>query len=105
MGSHSSRSSTETSPSIWRRSKPTRAAWWSFVTRCEDIAANHGTPPNSYVGRQASMQVWVVNLVDISGTNKAVTKRGLTSNVFADGIEVDVDLGPDATIRGQVGRG
>src|SRR5439155_27382618 len=36
MGSHSSRSSTETSPSTWRRSKPTRAAWSSFVTRCED---------------------------------------------------------------------
>src|SRR5438876_5020083 len=47
MGSHSSRSSTETSPSIWRRSKLTRTAWWSFVTRCEDIAASPGTPPVS----------------------------------------------------------
>src|SRR5205823_2872810 len=46
MGSRSSRSSTETSPSIWRRSKPTRAAWWSFVTRCKDIAVGRGTPPN-----------------------------------------------------------
>src|SRR5947209_16405300 len=35
MGSHSSISSTETSPSTWRRSKPTRAAWSSFVTRCD----------------------------------------------------------------------
>src|SRR5260221_3284605 len=49
MGSHSSRSSIETSSSTWRRSRPTRAAWWSFVTRCEDTAANHGTPPNSGV--------------------------------------------------------
>src|SRR6266404_3225153 len=47
MEYRSSRSSTETSPSIWRRSKPTRTAWWSFVTRCEDIAASHGTPPVS----------------------------------------------------------
>jgi dihydrofolate reductase len=31
--------------SIWRRSKPIRAAWWSFVTRYEDIVASHGTPP------------------------------------------------------------
>src|SRR5207244_12619625 len=38
-------SDLETSLSIWRRSKPTRAAWWSFVTRCEDIMASHGTPP------------------------------------------------------------
>jgi dihydrofolate reductase len=45
-GIPSSRSSTETSPSIWRTSKPTRAAWWSFVTRCEDIGASHGTSSN-----------------------------------------------------------
>src|SRR6476646_8665799 len=44
MGSHSSRSSTETSPSIWRRSRPTRTAWWSFVTRC-DVAAGDAKPP------------------------------------------------------------
>src|SRR6266511_4649469 len=45
MGYGSSRSWTETSPSISRRSKPIRAAWWSFFTRYEDIAASHGTPP------------------------------------------------------------
>src|SRR5450631_172769 len=45
MGSHFSRSSTETSRSISRRSKPTRTAWWSFVTRCKGIAARDGTPP------------------------------------------------------------
>src|SRR5436305_9411656 len=48
MGYPSSRGSTETSPSIWRRSKLTRAAWWSFVTKCEDILASHGTPPNRF---------------------------------------------------------
>ena len=32
----SSRSSTETSPFIWRRSKPTKAARLSFVTRCHN---------------------------------------------------------------------
>src|SRR5438552_2624311 len=47
MGYRSSRGSTETSPSIWRRSKLTRTAWWSFVTKCVDIAASHGTPPVS----------------------------------------------------------
>src|SRR5882724_2724923 len=35
MGSSSSRSSTETSRSIWRKSKPTRAEWLRFVTRCD----------------------------------------------------------------------
>ena len=35
-GSRSSRSSTETSPSTWWRSKPTRAARSRFVTRCEE---------------------------------------------------------------------
>src|SRR4029077_13616147 len=38
MGYPSSRSSAATSPSISRRSKPTRAAWWSFVTRCDDLS-------------------------------------------------------------------
>src|SRR5215469_13952157 len=51
MGSHSSRSSTETSRYIWRRSKPTRAAWWSFATRCEDILASQGMPPNNSMQR------------------------------------------------------
>src|SRR6267378_1654510 len=37
MGSDSSRSSTATSPCIWRRSKPIRAARWRFVTRCEGV--------------------------------------------------------------------
>src|SRR5437867_12993935 len=41
MGYGSSRSSTETSPFIWRRSKHIRAARWSFVTRCEDIVRLH----------------------------------------------------------------
>jgi dihydrofolate reductase len=53
----SSSSSTETSRSIWRRSKPTRAAWWSFVTRCEGIVASHGTPPpNQGMERTATRQ-------------------------------------------------
>src|SRR5438874_13529589 len=45
MGYRSSRGSTETSPSIWRRLKPIRAAWWSFVMRCEDMVASHEEPP------------------------------------------------------------
>src|SRR5579884_2391979 len=53
MGSPSSRSSTETSRYIWRRSKPTRAAWWSFVTRCEDIVASHAMPLNNRMQRTA----------------------------------------------------
>src|SRR4029077_12324006 len=57
MGSDSSRSSTETSLSIWRRSKPTRAARWSFVTRCEDIVASHGTSsPDQAMERTATRQ-------------------------------------------------
>src|SRR6202035_4916609 len=52
MGSHSSRSSTETSPSIWRRSKPTRAVWWSCVTRGED--RRHAETPGVALFRPAS---------------------------------------------------
>src|SRR6266446_6612412 len=63
MGSHSSRSSTETSLSIWRRSKPTRAAWWSFVTSCEDIVASHGTPPpNQAMERTATRPVFTFEI-------------------------------------------
>jgi dihydrofolate reductase len=40
------RNLTETSCFIWRRSRPIRAAWWSFVTRCEDIMTSHRSPPN-----------------------------------------------------------
>jgi hypothetical protein len=47
MGYRSSRSSTETSASIWQRSKPTRAVWWSSVTRCEGVVGSHGTLPNN----------------------------------------------------------
>src|SRR5579885_3614581 len=53
MGSPSSTNSTETSRSIWRRSKPTRAASWSFVTRCEDLVASHGMPLNNGMQRTA----------------------------------------------------
>src|SRR5689334_10687168 len=41
MGSHSSRTSRKISPFTWRRSKPTGPAWWSCVTKCKDVAANH----------------------------------------------------------------
>src|SRR5258708_34617477 len=44
------RDSTETSSSIWRRSKPIKAAWWSFVTRCDD-RAGHLTNASSDRGR------------------------------------------------------
>src|ERR1700747_1338943 len=47
MESHSSTSSTETSRSISQRSKPTRAARWSFFTRCGAIAASQRTQPNN----------------------------------------------------------
>src|SRR5439155_23851461 len=54
MGSHSSRSSTETSASIWQRSKPTRAAWWSFVTRCKNpFAWTQAMTPDGAVRRSA----------------------------------------------------
>jgi hypothetical protein len=40
--------------------------------------------------------------IKIDGTKHAVNKSGLTSNHLAAGVEVDVDLGPGARIRGQV---
>src|SRR5665213_1385969 len=43
MASPSSIGSTVMSPFIWRRSKPIRAAWWRFVTRCEDIVTSDNT--------------------------------------------------------------
>src|SRR6185295_10327323 len=67
MGSHSSRSSTETSPSIWQRSKPIRAVWWSFGTRCEDIAVSHGKPPDNSRQRTAvrATTVWFMQLCSV----------------------------------------
>jgi hypothetical protein len=40
--------------------------------------------------------------IKIDGTKHAVNKSGLTSDDLAAGVEVDVDLGPGAKIRGQV---
>src|SRR5437588_4663552 len=40
--------------------------------------------------------------IKIDGTKHAVNKNGLTSNQLAAGVEVEVDLGPGARIRGQV---
>src|SRR5262249_19758789 len=48
MGSRSSRSSTETSPSTCPRSKPTRTAWSSFVTRCEGLVARQEVPEKPF---------------------------------------------------------
>ena len=43
--------------------------------------------------------------IKVEGTKHAVNKNGLTSNHLAAGVEVDVDLGPGARIRGQVAAG
>jgi hypothetical protein len=43
--------------------------------------------------------------IKIDGAKHAVNKSGLTSNHLAAGVEVDVDLGPGARIRGQVAAG
>ena len=40
--------------------------------------------------------------IKIDGTKRAVNKSGLTSKDLAAGVEVEVDLGPGARIRGQV---
>jgi hypothetical protein len=40
--------------------------------------------------------------IKIDGTKHAVNKSGLTSNRLLAGVDVDVDLGPGARIRGQV---
>jgi hypothetical protein len=40
--------------------------------------------------------------IKIEGTKRAVNKSGLTSNRLVAGVNVDVDLGPGARIRGQV---
>jgi hypothetical protein len=40
--------------------------------------------------------------IKIDGTKRAVTKNGLTTDDLLAGVEVDVDLGPGARIRGQV---
>src|SRR5262245_30160563 len=45
MASHSSRGLTETLPFTWLQLRPTRAAWWSFVTRYEASVAGRVMPP------------------------------------------------------------
>src|SRR5262245_8919851 len=64
MGSPSSRSSTETSPSTWRRSRPTGAAWSSFVTRCEDgrrpRSASTSEADEGVVMKELTSTGWIV---------------------------------------------
>jgi hypothetical protein len=43
--------------------------------------------------------------IKIDGTKRVVNKSGLTSDDLLAGVEVDVDLGPGARIRGQVAAG
>jgi hypothetical protein len=43
--------------------------------------------------------------IKIDGTKRAVNKSGLTTDELLAGVEVDVDLGPGARIRGQVAAG
>src|SRR5437016_11855063 len=43
--------------------------------------------------------------IKIDGTKRAVNKSGLTSDDLLAGVEVDVNLGPGARIRGQVAAG
>jgi hypothetical protein len=43
--------------------------------------------------------------IRIDGTKRPVNRSGLTSDDLVAGIEVDVDLGPGARIRGQVAAG
>ena len=43
--------------------------------------------------------------IKIDGTKHAVNKSGLTSDDLLAGVDVDVDLGPGARIRGQVAAG
>jgi len=43
--------------------------------------------------------------IKIDGAKRAVNKSGLTSDDLLAGVEVDVDLGPGARIRGQVAAG
>jgi len=43
--------------------------------------------------------------IKIDGTKRAVNKSGLTSDDLLAGVDVDVNLGPGARIRGQVAAG
>lgn len=43
--------------------------------------------------------------IKIDGTKRALKKSGLTSDDLLRGVDVDVDLGPGARIRGQVAAG
>ena len=49
--------------------------------------------------------VATVYSIKIDGTKHAVNKSGLTTDDLLAGVDVDVDLGPGARIRGQVAAG
>jgi hypothetical protein len=49
--------------------------------------------------------VATVYSIKIDGTKRAVNKSSLTSDDLLAGVDVDVDLGPGARIRGQVAAG
>jgi hypothetical protein len=54
--------------------------------------------------RSTSDKVIVATLysIKLEGTKQAVTKNGLTSDALLAGVDVNVDVGPSARIRGQV---
>jgi hypothetical protein len=63
--------------------------------KVEDL--HHSTSDKVIVGTTYSIK--------IDGTKHAVNKSGLTSNDLKAGVEINVDLGPGARIRGQVAAG
>jgi hypothetical protein len=63
--------------------------------KAEDL--HHSTPDKVIVA--------TVYSIKIDGTKRAVKKSGLTSDDLLAGVDVDVDLGPGARIRGQVASG
>jgi hypothetical protein len=71
------------------------AGWYTLnfrARKAEDL--HHSTSDKVIVAESYSIK--------IDGTNRAVNKSGLTSDDLLAGVDVNVDLGPGARIRGQV---
>lgn len=74
------------------------AGTYTLTFRARKAEDDHRSTPDKVI-------VATLYSIKIDGTKRAVKKSGLTTNDLLAGIDVNVDVGPGARIRGQVAAG